>query len=72
MMSSQIYERVHNNLKRLKLITIDSHIAEMQGEFAGTLVIEPDTGNAEPGPRSVKRAGKPCSGSCRGLTRAGG
>ena len=26
MMNSQIYERVHNNLKRLKLITIDSQV----------------------------------------------
>jgi hypothetical protein len=31
---------------RFPQILLISHIAEMQGEFAGTLVIEPDTGNA--------------------------
>jgi len=31
---------------RFSQILLISHIAEMQGGFAGTLVIEPDTGSA--------------------------
>ena len=50
---SQDEERRNNLLVALRTqesrfpqILLISHIAEMQGEFAGTLVIEPDTGSA--------------------------